>query len=339
MSNLVDSHQVEFNNYLVEFIRKMRVTCPTHEHSFGKYYKYYRSFVESGRRLEFIEEFIKTLSRYQKEVSTEDEGIFSEEVQYYPGQPIELLKSINFKEFWNKDGSWSEETKHAIWKYLHTLYIIGNHVLQSNQKLTRLLASQKELLKTMAEGLKNDDKIRLEAERQAMEERLKEEEARINLDGLLSLFGKDNIISEIAVFIVQELKMEFTSKDGPLELIKKIFDPNSQEIKEVITRIEKRLEERVKERGWTAEKIKSDLNEVTKRLGGMFKDVQGLPNIEEFCQKLTERLESEDQSSQDAQGGTADNFGGVFEKMKEWAETVTKDFNLSDLEKLYSASV
>src|SRR5437016_14644783 len=94
------THQIQFNNYLVEFIQKLReILTPQQDNKvndngqsqepdfrrlLAKYYKYYRKFVHQDKRIDFIQEFVQYISKYNKEISTCDENLFSEESASYP---------------------------------------------------------------------------------------------------------------------------------------------------------------------------------------------------------------------------------------------------------------
>jgi len=100
------AHQLQFNNYLVTFIEQLqKVVSDDHKRLLKKYYRYYRKYVDRNERIEFIKEFIDYLSKYNKEISTCDEGLFSEEPEYYPGKYIQLLKGIDFKQINTVAGS------------------------------------------------------------------------------------------------------------------------------------------------------------------------------------------------------------------------------------------
>lgn len=79
---MTETHQIQFNNYLVELIQKLKIIVPTEKKLFGKYYKYYRTFVDQKKRVDFIAEFVQYISKYNVEVSSCDEGLFSEEEGY-----------------------------------------------------------------------------------------------------------------------------------------------------------------------------------------------------------------------------------------------------------------
>lgn len=145
--------QIQFGNHLTEFIKKMRGLLPSERKLFSKYYKYYRKMINEGHRIDFIAEFIQYLSRYNKEIATCDEGLFSEEVNYYPGKPIQLMKGIDFKRLWRLE-QMTSMSKANIWQYFKTLYLMGTHVLKESEKYHRLIKEQKEMMGKLLESLK-----------------------------------------------------------------------------------------------------------------------------------------------------------------------------------------
>jgi hypothetical protein len=140
-----ETYQIQFNNQLIEFIKKLQVVFPEHKRLFSKYYKYYRSFVDQGHRVEFVGEFIRYFSKYNREISTSDQGLFSEEDDYYPGKPIQLLKGVDFKLLW-KNTDLTDNSRESIWKYLQTLFLLGTFVLKEDEKYADLLRQQREII-------------------------------------------------------------------------------------------------------------------------------------------------------------------------------------------------
>ena len=203
-SPVITTHQSQFNNYLIEFISQMQqvVTEPHHQRFFKKYYKYYRKYVEADQRIEFIKEFVEHVSRYNREISICDEGLFSEEPEYYPGKHIQLLKGLDFKQIWRAE-SITEKTKESIWKFLKTLYVVGTHVLKETQRFNQLVKAQQEIVGKIVKGLKMEQKIKDEAERLNEEERQRMEAEAFDFSNLTDLFGENNLITQMAIEIAK----------------------------------------------------------------------------------------------------------------------------------------
>lgn len=298
MSSIKDAqktHQIQFNNCLVEFISKLRIILGHCEavdlkKLVTKYYKYYRHEVKENRRIEFIEEFCGFLSKYQEEVSTCDENLFSEEEQYYPGQPIELFKGIDFKLLWKVEGL-NDNSKQSIWKYLHTLYVIGNHVLKENNRQQNLRQKQKALLKNMMQSLKMEKEIAEEADRLNEEERQRDLEGQFSLDSLQELFG-DNIVADIAIDVVKELKSSIVDQefDSPMMAIKSLMSNKGGKWKQIMNNVGLKLKAKMKEKNIDEKKLYEEAMKMNDKLKKKFKNIPGMPDFQKLCENLVDSM-------------------------------------------------
>ena len=87
--DIANTSYIEFNNNLIEFIEKIRlISNDIYKKKFKKFYLYYRKFIDENNKHEFIDEFIKYISQYIDEINIFDEGLFSNDEEYYPNKPI-----------------------------------------------------------------------------------------------------------------------------------------------------------------------------------------------------------------------------------------------------------
>ena len=223
ITSMVNEHCIQFNNYLVELIKKLQLICPEQKKAFAKYYKYYRSYVDQEKRAEFISEFITYLSKYNKEIETCDEGLFSEEEGYYPKQPIQLLKAIDFKPIWTTS-EMTETSKTNLWKYFQTLYLVGTYALKEEEHYQELLQKQSKIIETLIQNFKNDEQIKKDAEKMDQAEAKAETNTAgaMGLGQLGAIFEGNNIITQIAKDVATEMTVDGTGQD-PAQLIKLLF--------------------------------------------------------------------------------------------------------------------
>jgi hypothetical protein len=305
----VSQHQLQFNNYLVEFIQKMREIIPkdhAYQRQLSKYYKYYRNFVDQNKRVDFIQEFVQYLSKYNKEISISDECLFSEEPEYYPGKSIQILKGLDFKVIFKLE-TLNEKTREGIWKYLQTLYVIGTYVLKESKRSTDLLKKQQTIIASIIESLKMEQKIKDDADRLEEEERRKAEESGFNFAGLQDIFGENNIITEMAMEIAKELNLPNEKLTDPLEAIKLLFGQDGQRLQEIIAKVGHKLAEKIQRGGITEEQLVGEAKKMNEKLLGKFKSIPGMPDLEKFSQKVADHIskEMEEKKQQAAASGQA----------------------------------
>jgi hypothetical protein len=282
---MTETHQIQFNNYLVEFIQKLKIIVPTEKKLFGKYYKYYRTFVDQKKRVDFIAEFVQYISKYNVEVSSCDEGLFSEEEGYYPGKPIQLMKGIDFKKLWKHE--LSDGSKESIWKYLQTLYIIGTFVLKETDKYNELLKKQQEIVYNLLQNMKYEKKIKDDAAQLNQTEE-KNSQGSFDLSGLSELFDGDNIIFQIAMEIAKEINLPGEIGNDPISAISMLFSKDSSKLQEIIAKVGNKLTSVLKEKGLSEQDLLAQAKDMNAKILSKLKGIPGMPDIEQLSQNLAE---------------------------------------------------
>ena len=322
------AHQLQFNNYLVSFIEQLqKVVSTEHKKLLKKYYKYYRKHVDRGERIEFIKEFIDYLSKYNKEISTCDEGLFSEEPEYYPNKHIQLLKGIDFKEIWCSSLI-TEKTKESIWQFLRTLYVIGSYVLKETKRFTELLKKQHDIINNIMHSLKLEQKIKDDAERLNEEELKKVEETGFNFSNLTDLLGENNLITEMAMEIAKELNLPNEKLSDPFEAMSLLFGHDGSKLQEIISIVGHKLHEKMQKGGISEEQLLSDAKKMNEQLVSKFKNIPGMPDIEKFSQKVAEQItkEIEEKRQNDPHGSESASMMPSIEEL-----TASMNHNLAQM--------
>merc|ERR1711871_1719172 len=100
-----------------EFLTDIKNSYPEHKKTIEENYNLDINNVDLN--LIIIEHFMMSINPYLIQISNKDETIFTEEKE-----KIVILKNINFNEIWLKS---NKANKEIIWKYLHTLVLLGNN--------------------------------------------------------------------------------------------------------------------------------------------------------------------------------------------------------------------
>merc|ERR1711871_1542586 len=100
-----------------EFLTDIKNSYPEHKKTIEENYNLDTKNIDLN--LIIIEHFMMSVNPYLIQISNKDETIFTEEKER-----IVILKNINFNEIWLKS---NKANKEIIWKYLHTLVLLGNN--------------------------------------------------------------------------------------------------------------------------------------------------------------------------------------------------------------------
>lgn len=303
---MTDTHQIQFNNYLVDFIQKLQKILPKEKKLLSKYYKYYRTFVDNGKRVDFIGEFIQYIAKYDKEVSTCDEGLFSEEEGYYPNKPIQLMKGIDFKRIWRNENL-TEGSKTNIWKYLQTLYLIGTFVLKETNKYKKLLKQQQEIIYNLMQSMKYEKQIKDDAEKQNQSE-TDNNSSGFDLNGLGELFNEDNIITQIAMEIAKEINLSGNLGSDPIQAMRMLFGQDSSKLQEVIGKVQQKLTTVLRDKGVTENDLIKQAEQMKDKVFSKLKGIPGMANIEKLSQQLADNLEKTKTNTSTQDPGQKEQF-------------------------------
>lgn len=105
-----------FNDMMEQFLEELVQTFPN-EPSMKKFQMSFEVLRKANARA-CMENYMDAIRPYASYVMAKDETFFLEHA--------DTIKDLNLKTIWTPD--LTEPTKEAIWKYLQTLYIIGNTV-------------------------------------------------------------------------------------------------------------------------------------------------------------------------------------------------------------------
>merc|ERR1711907_522906 len=223
-----DSILLKFNKTFFEFTNDI-------SESFSEY----SEIIKSNYNLEGFDQatdkkhfnnFMKNVKKFIKNISEKDESIFNSENQIY------ILEGINFSELWLKITD--EKNKQTIWKYLHTLYILGN-ALDSNvnnlSEKMKKLSEHANIMLNMFNSLSEEN---------------------IDLDNDNNLQNINNDIDNTSIGkIAQELANEINLDDfglnldnnsaDPSQLFSNLFSGNNNKLMDLISNVGNKIQSKL----------------------------------------------------------------------------------------------
>lgn len=143
-----------FNHYLKLFVQNIMTTFSEYEEVLGNYYK---PILDNDKCNDdkYVKRFMRKMKDYKNEIANKDNSIFKETVC--------VLKNVDFKVLWESE-ELSESNRNKIWEYLQTLFVLGDTIVSTSNKVKELLenlndgssnAAQDEAIKKMIENLNN----------------------------------------------------------------------------------------------------------------------------------------------------------------------------------------
>lgn len=107
-----------FNEMMDQFLTELNLTFPENKSvlKFQAGFEILRQTAPS----KILDNFIGSVKPYAKKIMSKDDSFILED-----SKEIEGLKDIDLSSMWNEA---SDNTKSAIWQYLHTLFILGTTI-------------------------------------------------------------------------------------------------------------------------------------------------------------------------------------------------------------------
>lgn len=129
-----------FNHYLKLFVQNIMTTFSEYEEVLSEYYK---PLLDNDRCNDdkYVKRFMRKMKDYKNEIANKDDSIFNE--------TLCVLKNVDFKMLWESE-ELSESNRNKIWEYLQTLFVLGDTIVSTSNKV-------KELLENLNEGTSNPD--------------------------------------------------------------------------------------------------------------------------------------------------------------------------------------
>ena len=146
------THIEKFNNNLRLFVLNIISTFPEFSDILNEYYK---ELLETDQCSDskYVKRYMLKMSQFKKQISSKDDSMFKESVF--------VLKNVDFQIIWESE-ELSSSNKDKIWRYIQTLFVLGDIIISSDDKVKEMLDTfnNKEVLedidgtmKTMMENL------------------------------------------------------------------------------------------------------------------------------------------------------------------------------------------
>lgn len=108
---------IKFNNLLLDFLKDLSNTFPEYENDYTKTVSAIRDNIDnSSHSKKYTEEFKKFMV-----------DIANKRSQVFITNKIDLIDNVDFTKVWSCEDI-SNQTKNAIWKYIHSLYLVGKNI-------------------------------------------------------------------------------------------------------------------------------------------------------------------------------------------------------------------
>ena len=207
-----------FNKYLIDFLTELKNIFPELAESIDLNYS---NITDSST--EYVEEFMQNIAKYSDKIAQKDDSLFTKTAD---NKKVVLLRDINFIKLWHS--GISDNTKQAIWKYLHTLTILGSYSDDNSeivQQVFKQLSSMNLTPDAIDEQAKNIMNMmsNLNTTDKATETQSQEKAAPVDnkksMDDMLS----GSTIGKLAQEISQEIDMSSLDLNDPGKLMSSLL--------------------------------------------------------------------------------------------------------------------
>lgn len=190
-----------FNETLKSFIKEIIETFPEFKEVLELYYD---DILEDGlcTNDKYVKRFIRKLSEHKLLISKRDPALFENSIM--------ILKNVDFKIIFSSD-ELSEENRDSIWKYIQTLYVLGETIINDSNKIKSIVNTFQKFRKGDEEGEIEDVSESGEGE-QADEEILSMlknlSESNKNSPPLPDNILETGIIGKLATELANDIKLD-----------------------------------------------------------------------------------------------------------------------------------
>lgn len=120
VSNESNNSLISFNNLILDFLNDLLSTFPEYQVNIKQNLDTIKMNIETT---DYIKPFMKNIRPYILDISNKTKLIFTNK--------IVLIENIDFEKIFNSNIT--TNTENAIWKYIHSLYLLGNNIISSGK--------------------------------------------------------------------------------------------------------------------------------------------------------------------------------------------------------------
>ena len=260
------THIERFNSNLKQFVLNICETFNEFDEVLRNYYEPLLTS-DSCEDTKYVKRYMLKMRPYKALLSKKDDTMFDES--------LFVLKNVDFKLIWDSE-ELSSSNKDKIWKYIQTLYVLGDIIISTDTNVEEMLESlnKEEVLDSIDESMRN------------MMENLSK-----NTESTNSLFDDDEIKNSSLGKFASELAEEFNPKEmfgnmdinesaDPADLLKTLMNKdNMSNLMNVFSKVGEKI------------KTKMDANELDQE--ALFSDAQSMMGkLNNFMPGFNEQVEN-----------------------------------------------
>lgn len=281
IANENNNSLISFNNLIIDFLHDLLSTFPEYEVHITQNLDKIKINIETQ---DYIKPFMKHIKPYVLDISNKNKDIFTNN--------IVLIENIDFEKIFNSNIT--DTTEQAIWKYIHSLYLLGNNIISSGKTdMDNVLNFLKDggdnsltELSQQAQGLLNIIK-HLEEPATTNETFTGNEPEKSNEPQLENLFG-DSKIGELAQELAGEINigdlgLTDDMNDNPSKLLESLMSgDNSQNLMSMIQTVGSKIQNKISTGEVNEEQLLTEAQKMMGSLGnndllsGLMKNMGGM---------------------------------------------------------------
>lgn len=266
----------KFNYYLSTFLNELMVVFPEYNEQLSNDYKDIIENKSNNSSDLYVKEYMSLSANISKQLAQKDDSIFKSSTE------LKLLRNLDFRNLWAKDIN--EKTRSNIWKYLQTLYVIGQKIIGDDNEIDNLIKN----FTNLETNSENENKINLENMTNDMTEMLKNmssleqdpNSANNTTEDEMSNLFEGGIISDIAKELTNELNLDNLDIGNPSNMNEAFSNlmgggGGGNNFFNLVTKVGEKIQNKVQ----SGQINQGDLmSEATKMMGGL-KNPQQMANI------------------------------------------------------------